>query len=376
MADEPMTDARTSPSAVWKMVEHLKGEDLIAWRMADLPGRASAEERNLTEPFPFGWYVVCYSDELAVGEVKPVRYFARELVVWRGDDGKARVLDAYCRHFGAHMGYGGRVTGNDLECQFHAWTYDGSGAVTSIPYAKTIPPQAKRANCVQSWPVVERNGFVWIWYHPEGKAPLWEIDTYPEVGAAGWTPMRKFEWRVYNTVRNLFDNTLDTAHFLYVHRVASFPETEIVVDGHYLTSTARAKMGTTKGVVDGAIVTRSMAPGQGCVRFEGISETLLINALTPIEKDEVHARFAFIQPEAEAEWPMGGLARAVIRDICKQFDLDKTIWDRLRFEEQPLFCDGDVPVMVARARYDQFLSDEAFEKARGKVQRVKTKGMI
>jgi len=33
-------------------------------------------------------------------------------------------------------------------------------------------------------------------------------------------------------------------------------------------------------------------------------------------------------------------------------------------------------VMVARARYDQFLSDEAFAKARGKVQRVSTKGRI
>lgn len=376
MADAPETDARTSPSAVWKMVEHLKGDELVAWRMADLPGRRSAEERNLTEPFPFGWYVVCYSDELAVGEVKPARYFARELVIWRGEDGAARVLDAYCRHFGAHMGYGGRVVGNDLECQFHAWTYDGSGAVTGIPYARTIPPQAKRADCVASWPVVERNGFVWVWYHPEGKPPKWEIDSYPEVGAPGWTPMRKFEWRVYNTIRNLFDNTLDTAHFLYVHRVASFPETEISVEGHYLTSIARAKMGTTKGVVDGAIVTRSMAPGQGCVRFEGISETLLLNAITPIEKDEVHARFAFIQPESEAEGPTGGLARAVVRDICKQFDQDKTIWDRMRYEERPLICDGDGPVLVARARYDQFLSDEAFEKARGKVQRVTTKARV
>ena len=36
--------------------------------MGDLPGRLPAEERNLTEPFPFGWYVVCYSDELEVGE--------------------------------------------------------------------------------------------------------------------------------------------------------------------------------------------------------------------------------------------------------------------------------------------------------------------
>ena len=105
MNDPSPVDARTSPAAVWKLVEHLKGDDLVAWRMADLPGRRSAEERNLTEPFPFGWYVVCYSDELAVGEVKPVRYFARELVVWRGDDGRARVLDV-----GAGSGFVGSAS--------------------------------------------------------------------------------------------------------------------------------------------------------------------------------------------------------------------------------------------------------------------------
>src|SRR5579859_6561668 len=123
MPDTIVSDARTSPAAVWRVLENLKGDDLAAWRMADVPGRPSATERGLDEPFPFGWYALCYSEDLAVGEVKPVRYLGRELVMWRGEDGVARVLDAYCRHLGAHMGYGGRVNGNDLECPFHAWQY-------------------------------------------------------------------------------------------------------------------------------------------------------------------------------------------------------------------------------------------------------------
>ena len=133
-------------------------------------------------------------------------------------------------------------------------------------------------------------------------------------------------------------------------------------------------MGTTKGTVDGSIKVRSMAPGQGCTRFEGILETLLVNVITPVDRDEVHARFAFTQPLTEAEGPLGGLARALVRDVCKQFDQDKTIWDRMRHEDRPLICEGDGPVMVSRARYDQFLSDEAFEASRGKVVKVSTKG--
>ena len=376
MLNESVADARMSPAAVWKMVEHLKGEALVAWRMADIAHRRSAEERNLSEPFPFGWYAVCYTDELQIGEVKPLRYLARDLVLWRGQDGTARVLDAYCRHLGANMAYGGFVEGNDLVCPFHAWAYDGTGAVTKIPYARNIPPQAKRADCVPAWQVAERNGLIWIWYHPKNAAPMWEIEAYPEIGAPGWTKLTKAEWRVFNNIRNLHDNTLDLAHFLYVHRLATYPEAETVVEGPVLRSTTRTKFGTPKGVVDGAIVVHNLAPGQGAVRFVGISETLLLNAITPVEKDEVHARFAFSQPEAEAEGPMGGVARAIIRDICKQFDQDKTIWDRMRYEPQPLICDGDGPIPMARARYDLFLSDEAFERSKGQIQRHNMKSRM
>lgn len=75
----------------------------------------SAEQRGIDIPMPFGWFAMCYSDELAVVAVQPLHYFERELAVWRGADGVARVLDAYCPHLGAHLGYGGKVDGNDLQ---------------------------------------------------------------------------------------------------------------------------------------------------------------------------------------------------------------------------------------------------------------------
>ena len=49
------TDARTAPVAVWQLLENLKGQDLLDWRLAPVAGRASIEERNLDIGFPFGW---------------------------------------------------------------------------------------------------------------------------------------------------------------------------------------------------------------------------------------------------------------------------------------------------------------------------------
>ena len=80
----------------------------------------TAEERGINLPIPFGWYMLDYAADLAIGQVKPLRYFGEEIVLYRGEDGVARALHAYCRHLGAHMGHGGKVKGNNLECPFHA----------------------------------------------------------------------------------------------------------------------------------------------------------------------------------------------------------------------------------------------------------------
>ena len=61
-----------------------------------------------------------------------------------------------------------------------------SGACARVPYAKRIPPNARAG----ALPTVERNGFVFAWHHPEGKAPTFEftrrrflfVDRDPESG--------------------------------------------------------------------------------------------------------------------------------------------------------------------------------------------------
>lgn len=154
------TDARTPPVAVWQILEKMRGQELIDWRTAPVEGRASVEERNLDIGFPLGWYAIDLSANLAVGEVRPLRYFSKDLAMWRGEDGQVRVIDAYCKHLGAHMGHGGKVHGNLLECPFHAWRYDGEeGTVKDIPYSKSIPPQVKR-KCTRTWHVTEANRWI------------------------------------------------------------------------------------------------------------------------------------------------------------------------------------------------------------------------
>lgn len=313
-------------------------------------------DRGPQLPIPFGWYVVDYADDLAVGQVKPLHYFGKELVLWRGEDGRPRMLDAYCRHLGAHLGHGGRVHGNSVECPFHAWRYDETGAVVDIPYARVIPPQVAKP-CVGTWPMAEKNKLIWAWYHPDGVAPLWAIEETPDCGAPGWTAFDRHEWKVRVQIQDMAENAADSAHFRYVHGTAEFPDVDSTFDGHKRTGIVRSQLATPKGRIDGQIANYSIGPGQAWVRFSGISETLLVSGVTPIEHDLVHVRFAFSQPEAQRQGPMARLADALIRDLVKQFEQDMVVWENKRYEPEPILCDGDGPIALFRRWYGQFYAE-------------------
>lgn len=320
----------------------------------------TAAERGIDGPIPFGWYVVDYADDLAIGEVKPLRYFGRDLVLWRGADGDPRMLDAYCRHLGAHMGYGGKVSGDALECPFHAWRYDGAGAVVEIPYSKSIPPQVRRP-CTVAYPMVERNRLVWAWYHPQGVAPTWEVATMAEASDPEWLPFERYEWHVNAHIQDLAENGADTAHFKYTHGTASYPDMKTDYDGVAMSGLITAKMETPRGPVDGSIRNAVLGPGQSLTRFSGICETALVSGVTPVDIDHTHVRFNFTQPRAQAEGPTARVAKAIIQDVVKQLEQDKQIWDHKIFMRNPILCQGDGPIDRWRRWYGQFYATGAAE---------------
>ena len=358
-APATLGDARTPPVAVWQLLEKLRGQALTDWRVAPLDGRPTPAERGLDIGFPFGWYAIEPSGFVAAGEVKPLRYFAKDLAIWRGEDGQVRVTDAWCKHLGAHMGHGGKVHGNLLECPFHAWRYDGKeGVVKDIPYAKAIPPQVKR-RCLRTWPVTEANGWIWVWYHPDpAVAPLWDVVVHAEVGDPDWTDYELLEWVVYGSIQNMAENGVDVAHFKYIHGTANVPAAELRWGDWSRGADVRAQMGTPAGLVDGLISYDTMGPGQSWTRFTGICETLLVACITPVELDHVHVRFCFTQPKSQANGERAGVAKAIIRDICKQFDQDKVVWDRMKYEPNALICEGDGPIAQFRKFYARYYVSE------------------
>src|SRR5262245_44485406 len=232
-------------------------------------------------PYPNGWFRAAYSDELAAGQVLPLHRLGRELVVFRGEDGAARVMDAHCPHLGAHLGFGGRVEGDALRCPFHGWLWAADGHCREVPYAKRIPPAAR----LRAWPVAERNGIVWLWHDAKERPPAYELPLLAEVGSADWTPLEVRRWTVRSRWLDMNENAVDSVHFRYVHGTNTIPETRAEIDGHVLRCRSRMKQGTPRGEIEGRLDTDDYGPGLQTVRLAGIVDTLMVNSAVPIDAD-------------------------------------------------------------------------------------------
>src|SRR6266540_2708931 len=99
-----------------------------------------------------GWYQIGWSDEFQIGQVVPLHYFDRDLIAYRGESGELTVLDAFCLHLGAHLGYGGTVEGDSVRCPFHGWLWASNGANVEIPYGSCRAMGHVR---LRRWNVVE-----------------------------------------------------------------------------------------------------------------------------------------------------------------------------------------------------------------------------
>lgn len=317
---------------------------------------ASRAETNDSERFfypayPNGWFRVAYSDEIAPGEVKSLSYFGRRLVLFRAEDGEAAVLDAYCAHLGADLGVGGRVEGRAVRCPFHAWLWDIEGRCVEIPYAKKIPPKAK----MHAWPVLERNGVVFVHHHADGKPPTYEIPELPQLSSSEWRKPDVHHWKVRSRWLDMNENCVDIAHFKYVHGTLTLPDASAQIDGHVFRTDGifTWKTPTREGRGSGHLVSADHGPGFQTVELSGIIDTLLMNTCTPIDEEYTDVSFAYTV-KTEGDERKEQLAQAVIADLEQQFENDRPIWENKRCYRQPVLCDGDGPLGLYRQWMQQF----------------------
>jgi vanillate O-demethylase monooxygenase subunit len=161
------------------------------------------------------WYVAGFSADFIRGRLREEMIAGKPLVLWRTRLGEVVAFDARCRHKRFPLAEGRLLDDDVLECAYHGFCYDATGACVAAPArGREGPPVNAR---LRKFPVTEQNGLVWIWPGNPERAPWTGIPDAPELGGTQWESVRSAPVRLSAHWRLLIENLLDLTHFRSLH---------------------------------------------------------------------------------------------------------------------------------------------------------------
>jgi len=172
---------------------------------------AVTTQGQLTPRIEDAWYVLCQSDALRQRPVKHV-LMGKPVVLFRNAEGVVGCLEDRCPHRGVPLS-AGRVIDGRLQCSYHGWEFDCTGACTRVPALVGAPGSAARS--VPSHPVVEQQGFVWVYGTP-GPMPDSRPFRFRYLDDPRYLVV-KYEVRAPAGVHAVAENALDVPHTAFLH---------------------------------------------------------------------------------------------------------------------------------------------------------------
>jgi 3-ketosteroid 9alpha-monooxygenase subunit A len=293
---------------------------------------------------PTGWFQVGWSDDVPVGEVRPLRFFGDEQVAFRDTDGKLHILDAHCRHLGGHLGFGGRVEGDCVVCPFHGWHWNGDGRNTHIPYQPDRPNKARR---IRLWPVYERSGVVYVWHDVEASEPSWDppdifTDTAEHTGELEYHPAAPHGLIRYGALslhpQLVLENAADPIHFRYVHGTKHHPVflrrweddahwfSQIGFGSRWQEMVPDSHDGDTLSILAAGV-------GLSYTSLSGSSNTLILLSTTPIDANTSEMFQTVWLEKLPDDTP--DMLKSRMDAATAQLPNDISIWVHQRFEDPP-----------------------------------------
>ncbi|MBJ8344681.1 Rieske 2Fe-2S domain-containing protein [Antrihabitans sp. YC2-6] len=305
---------------------------------------------------PTGWFQVAWSAEVGVGEVRRMKYFDTELIAWRSATGEVAVMDAFCEHLGAHLGYGGHVEGDRIVCPFHGWEWNREGRNVCVPYEKH-PNKGRR---IRSYPVAELNESIFMWHDVHGGAPYFDV---PDVragfddgrGPADYYPAYPtgvlFEQQLELHPQYVLENGVDFAHFKYVHKVPIVP----VFTRHdfdrpvsYVDFTITFDDSTVSAAdINSGVQAINAGLGVAATKSWGMIDNRTMSCVTPVDDSTSDVRFTvWIGRVAGGDGPEPpSRAKYLAQAVIDQFVADIHIWKHQRYSDPPA---------LSRAEYKGF----------------------
>lgn len=157
------------------------------------------------------WYVAAWDHETKQGSMTTRTICDKPIILYRKKDGTPVAMDDACWHRLLPLSKG-RLDGDNVVCGYHGVVFEPGGRCVHMPSQETINPSA----CVQTYPLVERHRYIWIWMgdpalaNPD-KVPDLHWNQDPEWTGDGYMIELKANYKL------AIDNLMDLTHETFVH---------------------------------------------------------------------------------------------------------------------------------------------------------------
>lgn len=158
------------------------------------------------------WYIAAWTHEIGQAPFHRI-ILGRPVVLFRDASGNIAALNDRCPHRAAplHMG---QIVEGALQCPYHGLRFDAHGHCVHNPHGRGLLPKNLS---VQSYPLVERHGAVWIW---PGDAERADDTLIPDYGLLvdrqRYTSLSGY-MHVAGAMQLIVDNLLDLSHAEFLH---------------------------------------------------------------------------------------------------------------------------------------------------------------
>lgn len=158
------------------------------------------------------WFIACSSNTLGKNPQRSI-VCGIPLVLFRTESGAPAALHDRCPHRNAPLSKG-RVIAGHIQCPYHGWQFDGEGHCQRIP--GLLRKKSLSAYGVTNFPVVEQEGFIWVYVSSRRQSPSQKPFQMPLHGNASYV---SFVWKrtVQASLLNAAENLLDGTHTHFVH---------------------------------------------------------------------------------------------------------------------------------------------------------------
>ncbi|EFN52711.1 hypothetical protein CHLNCDRAFT_138729 [Chlorella variabilis] len=282
------------------------------------------------------WYAAALSSNVGKEPVKTL-LCGKEMVLFRqgagwDEQGKVHAIDNTCPHRGAPLSEGWVEHKNGhscVVCPYHGWAMDGEGHLQDVPAAANKGEWPKRP-IVDSWPVEEKGGFVWLFY---GSKAL-PADARPPI------PYSKPEIRDMSTTTD--EHSITATFTVYNKPVNAFWALFQVPEVH--------------------VTAKAFLPSTSLVTFElgnGLNFTTFVSTC-PISANKTVNRFALVRKLSSDKTGIfnsrlwDGMARSAMLKIQRE---DKEMVEQLKYDQLPAEYSvrADLPQIMFRKLRQQYV---------------------